>query len=430
MGRKFVDERAQMPATLDWARLLDLLKFAVKLGKLRHKNLIVVASGGSLGAAQLIAQLHSFHDGPLAVAMTPLDFIATVTHTDAAVWFLSASGSNQEILQAWRAARLREVRDVIVLCGTIGSPLVNEAKSHGVSLLMAFDIPAGRDGFLATNSLVAFSTIALRLYGHAVPFIDFSGSPTVSADFLDRRSWIVLYGGWMKPVALDLESRFHEAAMGAVSIADYRNFAHGRHYWLARHGSTTGVLALVTPRFKQLAADTLRELPPEVVVERWDWSEDAPQAVLEGMIASMLVAGESAARQGYDVGRPGVPIFGERIYGLKATLVSETESDHRCNTAVDRKLRACSSRSQVDCDALQSARETFETRLAAARFSGVVFDYDGTLVATPERFDSLRPEVGDALMAMLESGVAIGIATGRGKSCHPRLREVIDERFS
>lgn len=427
MGRNFEGEWNLIPATLAWARSLDVAKWADRLTKLRHKSLIVVASGGSFGAAQLIAQLHSDHEGPLAVAMTPLDFIANVTHTDAAVWFLSASGSNQEILQAWRAAREREVRDVIVMCGTIESLLVNEAKAHGISLPMGFDIPAGRDGFLATNSLAAFTTLALRLYGHEVPEIDLATSPNVPPAFHDRPTWIVLYGGWTKPVALDLESRFHEAAMGGVSIADYRNFAHGRHYWLARHGATTGVLALVTPRFAQLATDTLRELPVDILTARWDLPGDAPQSALLGMIASIQVAGEAATIKGYDAGRPGVPPFGERIYTLKTTIASPARLNRRA-TAVNRKLRACSSRSAVDCDDMATALAAFESKLAAREVSGVVFDYDGTLVATPERFGAVRPEVGEALSALLHSGIRIGIATGRGKSCHKPLQAVIDKR--
>ncbi|WP_273457408.1 HAD-IIB family hydrolase [Nevskia ramosa] len=428
MGRNFSDERDLIPSTLAWARSLDVAKWADTLTKLRHKSLIVVASGGSFGAAQLIAQLHGDHRGPLAVAMTPLDFIATVTHTDAAIWFLSASGSNQEILHAWRTARAMEVRDVVVMCGTVDSLLVKEVKAHGISLPMTFDIPAGRDGFLATNSLAAFTALALRLYGHEVPEIDLAASPKVPAAFYDRPTWIVLYGGWMKPVALDLESRFHEAAMGVVLITDYRNFAHGRHYWLALHGATTGVLALVTPRFAQLASDTLRELPEEILTARWDWPEDAPQSVLEGIIASMQVAGDAATRKGYDAGRPGVPPFGERIYTLKTAIASSAVRDRRA-TAVDRKLRACSSRSPVDCDDIATALEAFESQLTSTQVSGIVFDYDGTLVATPERFGAMRPEVSAALSAVLDSGIRIGIATGRGKSCHKHLRAAIGKRY-
>ena len=58
---------------------------------------------------------------------------------------------------------------------------------------------------------------------------------------------LVLYGAEGRIGAIDLESKFTEAALGNLHIADYRNFAHGRHHWLAKRGTSSGVLALVAP---------------------------------------------------------------------------------------------------------------------------------------------------------------------------------------
>ena len=45
---------------------------------------------------------------------------------------------------------------------------------------------------------------------------------------------LVLHGPSTRSAAVDLESKFTEAALGNVQLADFRNFAHGRHHWLAK----------------------------------------------------------------------------------------------------------------------------------------------------------------------------------------------------
>lgn len=51
-----------------------------------------------------------------------------------------------------------------------------------------------------------------------------------------------------------------------------------------------------------------------------------------------------------------------------------------------------------------------------------MFDYDGTLVATAERFGPPRPEIISELTRLDQSGLRIGIATGRGNSAGADLR--------
>lgn len=44
-------------------------------------------------------------------------------------------------------------------------------------------------------------------------------------------SFFILYSAKSYPVALDIESKFSEGAVGNTQLADYRNFAHGRFNW-------------------------------------------------------------------------------------------------------------------------------------------------------------------------------------------------------
>src|SRR5258708_409045 len=116
---------------------------------------------------------------------------------------------------------------------------------------------------------------------------------------------------------MDLESRFTEAALGPTLLADYRNFAHGRHHWLAEHGSTTGVLAFVTTEVRDVADRTLRLLPSDVPIVRVEIEGTRVRASIAALIVSMYVAGFAGKVRNIDPGRPGVPLFGRRLYHLR-----------------------------------------------------------------------------------------------------------------
>ena len=68
---------------------------------------------------------------------------------------------------------------------------------------------------------------------------------------------VVLHGVSSKIGAIDLESKFSEAALGNLQVADYRNFAHGRHNWIYKRGKSSGILAFITPEDNALAKKTL-----------------------------------------------------------------------------------------------------------------------------------------------------------------------------
>jgi hydroxymethylpyrimidine pyrophosphatase-like HAD family hydrolase len=421
MGRNYESELELVGATAEWAASLDLSGAIEGFSRLQCQDLVVIASGGSVAAAQLLTQLHSYRSGRLAVLMTPLEFVAETHPLDAAAWFISAGGGNNDILQAWHAAPIRAVQDVALLCANSDSSLARLAHGAGIRASVVFDVPAGRDGFLATNSLVAFYSVILRLYGITPPALPERPRPPATTEILERRTLVILYGGWLKSIAIDLESRFTEAALGSVQTADYRNFAHGRHNWLAKRGADTGVLALFSPAFAALARDTLAEVPPDVSIERWEFSDDSPAVALLGLQRALELAGVAAARLGYDAGRPGVPEFGHRIYELQ-TPPQRTIPTTR-EVAIARKLRTSGKSSEHHH--LHQALTQFETSLHDARLSGIVLDYDGTIVATARRFEAIEPAIAAELNRLLDAGFLIGVATGRGKSVHDKLRAAI-----
>ena len=56
-------------------------------------------------------------------------------------------------------------------------------------------------------------------------------------------------------------------------------------------------------------------------------------------------------------------------------------------------------------------------------------DFDGTLIESASRYDPLGPEIGDQLRRLLEAGIWLGIATGRGDSVQTSLQAAIPEHL-
>ena len=56
-----------------------------------------------------------------------------------------------------------------------------------------------------------------------------------------------------------------------------------------------------------------------------------------------------------------------------------------------------------------------------------MLDYDGTVCTTEGRYDPPPPPMADALGRLLEEGMLLGFASGRGPSLHADLRKVIDQ---
>jgi phosphoglycolate phosphatase-like HAD superfamily hydrolase len=236
-----------------------------------------------------------------------------------------------------------------------------------------------------------------------------------------------LYGPSTQAAALDVESKFTEAALGSVQTADYRNFAHGRHLWLAKRGETTGILALVTDEDRELADKTLRLIPTSVPVAKIDVPHRGNRAGLAAIASVLHIVGEAGRARGIDPGRPGVPAFGSKIYKLRAfgtqALTGHSTAPPEA-IAIERKTgsRVAELAARGELDFWEKSYRSFIERLGAASYKAVVFDYDGTLCDGRDRYVGMGDEVADHLLRLLKAGVFVGIATGRGKSVKDDFR--------
>ncbi|OLE70926.1 MAG: hypothetical protein AUI36_03210, partial [Cyanobacteria bacterium 13_1_40CM_2_61_4] len=331
-------------------------------------------------------------------------------------------------------------------------PLGREATKYQYVDLFQFSPPPGRDGFLATNALLTFALLLSRAYAS----LNETGSPPPRSlkalvhpgrsaneyattlrracqPLWDRDNLLLLYGNTTQAAAVDLESKFSEAALGTVQLTDYRNFAHGRHNWLAKRGGSTAVLALVSEEDRDVAERTLRLLPKSTPLVRIWIPLPEELAGISALVAVLHIAGLAGSARGIDPGRPGVPPFGRKIYNLRVWKTSSNAwapFPSRKVAAIERKTGvAISGLEGEELSYWARAYEEFIRKIQSPRFGAVVFDYDGTLCDRRDRFIGIRHQGRTWLNQLLSAGIAIGIATGRGKSVKETLREAVDRRF-
>ena len=168
MGKPYAEEIARLCETYAWAlgAPLDALSVAVKDAS--SYPLIAVGSGGSYTSAEFASAVHRQYTSGAASAMTPLEAVSTPqTLRDSAVMLFTAGGKNPDVIGAYRRLVGGEPRRLVVLCATTGAPLARIASENPNVDFIDFRPPSGKDGFLATNSLIATAVLVVRADAHA-----------------------------------------------------------------------------------------------------------------------------------------------------------------------------------------------------------------------------------------------------------------------
>jgi hydroxymethylpyrimidine pyrophosphatase-like HAD family hydrolase len=403
--------------------------------------LLAVGSGGSFTTAHLACGLHQRHFRLPAAPVTPLELASTdIDLREAAVLLLTAGGKNPDILAAADEAVGRDARRLAVICASTGTELARRMARFSTVEVCDFDLPSGGDGFLATNSLLASGVLLVRAYAeagaipHGLPATleELTGSRGVDfSHVVARDTLVVLHSPSLKPAAVEIESKFAEAALGNVQIADYRQFAHGRHHWLAKRGDTSAVIALGTEADASIVEATMSLLPDRIPQVRLTLPFEGQTACLAGIVDAFDLVRQAGEARSIDPGDPGVPAFGRKLYNLRAIsppAILRAGQIAEAAVAVERKTRvAARAMSGGYGEEWERAYVRFLDRLRGARIRGIVADYDGTLCDEARRFDSLPTPVAAELTRLLRAGIAVGVATGRGKSVRERLQEAIPE---
>lgn len=442
MGKPFEKEIAELESTYQWACKADISEVSRALCATWDTPLLVVGSGGSFSAAEYHATLHRTFFKSVAQAITPMELVSALPRDGrSSVWFMSASGNNIDIRRAFKHAALMEPKAVSALVGMANSKLAQLSSKYLYTNLFEYNLPSGKDGFLATNSLFGFATLLYRAYCEAtrapeslppsLKKLISSQIPSITDidDLLNKTKLLweqevvhVIYSPTLKGAALDLESKFIEAGLGSVHLADLRNFAHGRHHWFSKNNSGNGVLALTSQQDSNLAFKTLDLLPNDIPKAQVTFADDSCGLdVLVGLLISIHFTHQRGLYKNIDPGRPGVPSYGSKIYRLTAKS-GFTQSIPKATAAIERKQRLSPLSDEADYF-WENAYRAFARGISKQPFGGVVLDYDGTVVDGRLRGRPPRQEICEEINRLLECGLKIGFATGRGKSIRSELQD-------
>lgn len=437
MGKPFHSELNQLSETIQWVSD-EVLPHMKPLWLDRSIPAYCIGSGGSQSAADFLARLIRSRDG-FAWATTPLEYLnlgGSLAHAN--VFLVSASGKNKDIVAAARRAVNNEAELIGVMTARVGSPLAKEVLEYSTGAVMELALPSGKDGFLATNSLIAMMLGLLGISAgdkSSIPIAQLKQTAAEIADASAARELrhsepevIIIHAGWGGSAALDLESKLSEAALAPAMICDLRNFGHGRHHWLAKRSSKTLVVTVEDRRYEGLFTKTLNLFPPDVQVIRLKSALSGPASAIDLTLRVFGLVRDIGDNLGVDPGRPGVPDFGRRIYHLSpgsklAAVPSDTDQ------AAIRRNRDLPSRSQGLARELNEAAAVFRSRIAKVDIRAVVFDYDGTLVDTRRRFEPIDQNLSQELLRLVSSGIRMGVATGRGKSVREPLRNALPKEL-
>lgn len=441
MGRPFEKELNKMENTFQWAIKQEVSEIRSELLHNKLIPLFIVGSGGSLSACQYAAILFQQY-GMMAKAVTPLElFYSKYALRNSNILFISASGKNTDILFAYKIAINLEPNRIFSLCMKRNSPLAKLANEISISRNYEFDIPSGKDGFLATNSLISFFVIIYKIFKQpsdsdplAIPYKE---SFTGMGDFLNKVSpnhtFNILYAGLGYPVAVDVESKLVEAALADVIISDYRNFGHGRHHWFAKRKASSAIIAIITPEEELIAQRTLSLLPSDIPTLIIRSNYDNSFASIDLLIKSFYFVDALGKLQNIDPGRPGVPDYGSKLYNLRYTSLfkEKTEIKNLEQIAILRKIKLPSINLLVLEEKIfwNNAYKNFKDVLKSTEFGSIIFDYDGTLCSSSSRYTGIDKNVTKELIKILERGLVIGIATGRGQSVRKDLYSKIPIKY-
>lgn len=448
MGKIFESEITSLRNTYQWACTVPIDLICSSIDSTQSFPLLSVGSGGSMTVAQLASLLYRA-SGMTSKAVTPLEFVYLgKSIIDSNVFLFSGNGTNKDVLSTFRFAAEAEPRQAIAMCMRKHSRLSFVAEKYKYARFVEYDLPTGRDGFLATNSLLASAVILVRAYNSVFSFGDELPEllPSINeldecpeegmSTLLERENFVVLNGYWSQPAATDMESKFTEAALGQVQIADYRNFGHGRHHWLAKHGEKTGVIALQTPEDSDIVKKTLDLLPDYVPSKRMSTEFKGPIGTIDLLVKVMKIVSLAGKARQINPGKPGVPMFGRRIYHIplpSQSRFSGKNSKIRRSQAIailrKAKVLTFQELDEFEIKYWQEAYRDFSNKIRKTCFGGIVIDYDGTICNIDERYIGPSLDVIPEFVRLLKEGIIIGIATGRGKSVKYDLRKLIPANY-
>lgn len=440
MGKNFEKELMNLRNVYDYAYNADVSNVIKFLMEFRDTPIIGVGSGGSYSVATAMDYMCK-KAGLFSRSVTPLELYDLIKVIgDVAFIIFTAAGGNNDTKNSYKFISALEPKGLMTSCMRIDAPVKKLQKNNMHENYYEYEMPVRKDGYLAVESYISSITILAKAFNNMTKdsFFELTkkrnwGGNEIEKDLLEeilkRETIIVLHSGITSPAAIDLESKFSEGALGNISLVDFRNFAHGRHFWLSHRREKTSVIALVGKRDRKLADKTIKLIPTDIPVLRKDVDDITINGLLDIIDFEFNLVLETGKIRGIDPGKPKVEEFGKKLYHINHNICLLPEvkklSKDRISAGIYRK-RGEFIFDKSNCKYI-SAKKVFD-EICLNEFAGIVFDYDGTL-HDKRKSTEMERSIFAIMNSLLDKEVKIGIATGRGKSVRNELRKVIDTKY-
>jgi len=175
-------------------------------------------------------------------------------------------------------------------------------------------------------------------------------------------------------------------------------------------------------------------IPESVPRVRIHLRAGGPRGALEAIAYSLCMAQLAGEARSVDPGRPRVSDFGRTLYHLNVYRDGHAStSPHSLQrAAIERKagvpVEELARLGTID--AWRRAHDAFVERLVSDGLAGIVMDFDGTLIGCGDRDAPIPEELAEQLIRVIELGLTVGVATGRGDSAHATLRSCLPRKLA
>lgn len=440
----FSDKLARLSETLALVIERGVEDLAAALESGRGRLTFAIGSGGSAVAVEYLAHCRATLGLGRTPTLTPMEFVVGMdAYADCDIWLFSAGADNPDIAAAFKVAAASKANRIWLVTVNGGGSTALAVEACAVGRVVALPVADPKDGFLATHSMISVITALLlasdRLAGSegsgcgtrlttraAEALSPRSAGSLAGASFTAGDTLVILHDPRLTPVAVLIETCLWETGIAPVQRTDFRNFAHGRHVWAARHPDSLLILALTSADSLDAWSGVVDNLPPDIRSQEIQLGDAGRLQNAIGIFHGLALVRALGERAGIDPGRPGRGPFAEAIYGDRALeILAQDLTPAIRQKTMARRLHDPDERSA------QSVNDTARGRLAslgATAFSGLVLDYDGTIVATNDRYAPPAADILTEILRIVDAGIPFGIATGRGGSAGEMLRTVLPER--
>lgn len=406
-----------------------------------------IGSGGSAVACEFLARCRNTLGYAFTVVITPEAFALDLSGLfEDDVWIFSAGGRNADAQAALTSAIARKAKAIHIVTSNAGSELATQAAEHHAVMIHVVDVCGQKDGFLATHSLVGALAAIHIAADRASPYprgqeaieelvaladLKFSHGArseirNAFSEFGAEDCLILLADPRLRAAATLLDTSLWEAAICPVQTTDFRNFAHGRHVWPARRSEHTFVISLAGAESRASWANLLENLPP-IRFASLDYQDCGRFQTLRAVFDGFGIVEALGQRIGVDPAKPGPGPTAANIYDAR-TLLHTVQ--HRTAPVAHKQIeqyRRDDPSGHANDWVVLAGR--FQSQLASVDYWALVLDFDGTIIPASDPFACPDPEIVEELIRLLDHGLTLAIATGRGGSLGSALRAVLPSRY-